>query len=105
MPQRLYNNGIGRDSPENRGLEFFFLVDGSYLPVKEALKNKYDGHDLMGKDSPAVVTAGPTLMVRFEVSNLVTFGDTLTFIDYIVAGIRTPGVPGESAWGTLPGES
>ena len=80
-------------------------MDGSYLPVKEALKNKYDGHDLMGKDSPAVVTAGPTLMVRFEVSNLVTFGDTLTFIDYIVAGIRTPGVPGESAWGTLPGES
>ena len=103
VPQRVYGYGTGRDNSQTRDLEFFFRGDGSYLPVKEALENNYGSHGLMGRDSPALVGAGLTLTVRFEVKKLAISCDPLTFIGCTVARIRIQGLPGESAEVALRG--
>ena len=95
MPQGLYGNGTGRGNPKNRGLEFFFRGDGSYIPVAEALEKRYD--NLMNKDSPVLVEVGPTANTRFEVNTVTIFGGALITIGCAVAGISVQRVPGESA--------
>lgn len=94
VPQKPYRKGVGRDSPL-RDLVVFFRQDGSYIPVKEALEENYDG--LILRDVPTLGGTGHTVTIRFEVNTLVVLGDTTVLIYCAVAGLSSGRVAGALA--------
>jgi len=66
IPQRPYEKGARRDSPDIQGLVLFFQQDGSYMPVVAAVEG--DCVALIFRDSPALCEAGFTITIRFEVN-------------------------------------
>ena len=61
----------------------FFREDGSYLPVLTAIREDYAG--LIDWDVPTLAEAGHTVMLRFEASVSILFGDTMMLIGCLVA--------------------
>ena len=76
IPQRRYDKGAARGSPNYQNLVPFVRQDGSYISVNAAIEGNHAG--LLTPDVPGLYAAGFTITLRLEVSKSPALCDNRT---------------------------